>query len=201
MSSVRRSQAQRSATTRTTLLDATIDCLIEEGYASTTTSRVAERAGLSRGAHLHHFQTRNALVAAAVEQLAERWLGELRRASEQLPDGPGRTVAGLDLLWAHYASPLYQAALDLWTDARNDPDLRERLVEVERLLDRQTLELADHLFPPRADMRELVQLSVATVRGLAMLDTLHPDGARSREQWAFIRPRLAAMFTDSSSTA
>ena len=29
---------------------------------------------------------------------------------------------------------------------------------------------------------------------LAMLDTLHPDGARSREQWAFIRPRLAAMF-------
>jgi AcrR family transcriptional regulator len=194
MSSVRRSQAERSAATREALLDATIDCLVEEGYASTTTSRVSERAGLSRGAHLHHFQTRNALVAAAVEQLARRWLGELREASQALPSGAGRTVAGLDLLWAHYASPLYQAALDLWTDARNDPDLRERLVEVERLLDRQTLELADRLFPPRADMRELVQLSVATVRGLAMLDTLHPDGARSREQWAFIRPRLAAMF-------
>jgi AcrR family transcriptional regulator len=194
MTSVRRSQAERSAATREALLDATIDCLIEEGYASTTTSRVSERAGLSRGAHLHHFQTRNALVAAAVEQLAGRWLGELRAASGALPEGPGRTLAGLDLLWAHYASPLYQAALDLWTDARNDPDLRERLVEVERLLDRQTLELADRLFPARADMRELVQLSVATVRGLAMLDTLHPDGARSREQWAFIRPRLAAMF-------
>jgi AcrR family transcriptional regulator len=194
MTSVRRSQAQRSAATREALLDATIDCLIEEGYASTTTSRVSERAGLSRGAHLHHFQTRNALVAAAVEQLAGRWLGELRDASAALPEGAGRTLAGLDLLWAHYASPLYQAALDLWTDARNDPDLRERLVEVERLLDRQTLELADRLFPARTDMRELVQLSVATVRGLAMLDTLHPDGARSREQWAFIRPRLAAMF-------
>ncbi len=194
MTSVRRSQAERSAATRATLLDATIDCLIEEGYASTTTSRVAERAGLSRGAHLHHFQTRNALVAAAVEQLAERWLAELRNASVDLPEDAGRTLAGLDLLWAHYASPLYQAALDLWTDARNDPDLRERLVEVERLLDRQTLELADRLFPPRADMRELVQLSVATVRGLAMLDTLHPDGARNREQWAFIRLRLAALF-------
>jgi AcrR family transcriptional regulator len=194
MSSVRRSQAERSAATREALLDATIDCLVEEGYASITTSRVSERAGLSRGAHLHHFQTRNALVAAAVEQLARRGRGELRDASAALPEGAGRTLAGLDLLWAHYASPLYQAALDLWTDARNDPDLRERLVEVERLLDRQTLELADRLFPPRADMRELVQLSVATVRGLAMLDTLHPDGARSREQWAFIRPRLAAMF-------
>jgi AcrR family transcriptional regulator len=194
MTSVRRSQAERSAATREALLDAAIDCLIDEGYASVTTSRVAERAGLSRGAHLHHFQTRNALVAAAVEQLAERWLAELRDASAALPDDAGRTLAGLDLLWAHYASPLYQAALDLWTDARNDPDLRERLVEVERLLDRQTLELADRLFPPRTDMRELVQLSVATVRGLAMLDTLHPDGARSREQWAFIRPRLAELF-------
>ena len=194
MTSVRRSQAERSAATREALLDATIECLVEEGYASITTARVAERAGLSRGAHLHHFQTRNALVAAAVEQLAERWLAELRDASAALPEDAGRTLAGLDLLWAHYASPLYQAALDLWTDARNDPDLRERLVEVERLLDRQTLELADRLFPPRTDMRELVQLSVATVRGLAMLDTLHPDGARSREQWAFIRPRLAELF-------
>ena len=43
---------------------------------------------MSRGAHLHHFQTRTALVAAAVEQLARRWLGELRVASEALPDGP-----------------------------------------------------------------------------------------------------------------
>ena len=193
-SAARRTQAERSAATREALLDAAIDCLIDEGYASTTTSRVATRAGVSRGAHLHHFQTRTALVAAAVEQLARRWLAELREASSALPSGPERTLAGLDLLWAHYASPLYQAALDLWTDARNDPDLRERLIEVERLLDRETLELADRLFPPRADARELVQLSVATVRGLAMLDTLHPDGARNREQWAFIRLRLAALF-------
>ena len=59
MSSIRRSQAERSAATREALLDATIDCLIEEGYDSTTTSRVSERAGLSRGAHLHHFQTQH----------------------------------------------------------------------------------------------------------------------------------------------
>ena len=197
MTSVRRSQAERSATTREALLDAAIACLIEEGYASTTTSRVAERAGVSRGAHLHHFQTRTALVGAAVEQLARRWLGELRAASEALPDGPERTLVGLDLLWAHYASPLFQAALDLWTDARNDDELRERLIEVERLLDRQTLELARMLFPTLAHARDfegLVQQAVATVRGLAMLDTLHPDGARNRQQWSFCRARLAELF-------
>ena len=68
----RRSQAERSAATREALLDAAIDCLYEHGYSRTTTAMVAERAGLSRGAHLHHFQTRDALVAAACERLIEK---------------------------------------------------------------------------------------------------------------------------------
>jgi AcrR family transcriptional regulator len=198
MTSARRSQAERSAATREALLDAAIECLIDEGYASTTTSAVALRAGLSRGAHLHHFQTRTALVGAAVEALARRWMDELRVASSGLPEGPGRTAAGLDLLWAHYASPLFQAALDLWTDARSDEELRETLVEVERLLDRETLELARRLFPTLAQARDfegLVQHAVATVRGLAMLDTLHPDGARKRAQWVFCRARLLELFS------
>ena len=134
----RRSQAERSASTRQALLDATIACLVEDGYAKTTTSRVAERAGVSRGAHLHHFQTRQALVAAAMEHLAERRGEHLLAAAETLPEGRERIAEGLDLLWSGYASPLYQAALDLWTHARTDPDLRERLVAVERRLDRET---------------------------------------------------------------
>ncbi len=197
MTGVRRSQAERSATTREALLDAAIECLIDEGYANTTTSRVAERAGVSRGAHLHHFQTRTALVSAAVEQLARRRLAELLAAGEALPPGPGRTLAALDLLWSHYASPLFQAALDLWTDARSDEDLRAHLIEVERGLDRQTLELARRLFPALADTGEfegLVQHAVATVRGLAVLDTIHPDGGRNREQWQFCRLRLGELF-------
>jgi AcrR family transcriptional regulator len=81
----RRSQAQRSSATREALLDATIACLVEDGYASTTTSRVAERAGVSRGAHLHHFQTRPALVAAAIEHLARRRTDELPAAAGSRP--------------------------------------------------------------------------------------------------------------------
>ena len=207
MASTRRSQAERSAATREALLDAAIECLVHHGYASTTTSVVAERAGVSRGAHLHHFQTRTALVGAAVEALAQRWMDELRVTAAALGPGEDRTLAGLDLLRDHYASPLFQAAMDLWTDARSDDELRERLIEVERLLDRETLELARELFPELARTRDfegLLQQAVATVRGLAMLDTLHPDGERNREQWRFIRVQLAELFaaaTASSSTA
>src|SRR3954452_5826044 len=95
----RRSQAQRSATTREALLDATVACLIEDGYANTTTSRVGEPAGVSRGAHLHHFQTRRALVARGIRH---RWWGrgrELHAAVDQWPDAEGRVAAALDLLW------------------------------------------------------------------------------------------------------
>src|SRR3954449_6519607 len=134
----RRTQAERSAATVDALLDATIGCLVEDGYANTTTSRVAERAGVSRGAHLHHFQTRSALVAAAVKHLSWRRGRELHDAVEDLPEGEGRVAAALDLLWATYSSPLFAAALDLWSHARTDPELRERLVAVDRALDAET---------------------------------------------------------------
>ncbi len=196
MATGRRTQAERSNTTRGALLDAAIDCLVEEGYAGTTTSRVAERAGLSRGAHLHHFQTRAALVAAAVERLSRRRLDELAAAGEALPTGAARTERGLDLLWAHYASPLFQAAVDLWSNGRTDEELRDHLIDVERMLDRQTLELARKLFPALAGTEQfepLVQLSVATVRGLALVDTLHPGEQRNRKQWPACRERLAGL--------
>lgn len=198
-SPVRRSQAERSSATREALLDATIASLVEDGYAKTTTSRVAERAGVSRGAHLHHFQTRQALVAAAVEQLARRRAEDQLAAVESLPPGPERVAAGLDLIWSAYANPLFQAALDLWTSARTDPELRDHLAAVERELDRQTVELTRRLFPDladRPDFERLIEMAAATARGLSLLDTLHPDEKRSRRQWEFCRERLVGLFEE-----
>ncbi len=195
----RRSQAARSASTRQALLDATIACLVEDGYANTTTSRVAERAGVSRGAHLHHFQTRQALVVAAMEHLAERRGEHLLAAAETLPEGRERIGEGLDLLWSGYAGPLYQAALDLWTHARTDPDLRERLVVVERRLDRETAHVSRRLFgelSERPGFERLLEMATATMRGLALLETLHPGSGRNRKQWTYCRERLVELLHD-----
>ena len=195
-----RTQAQRSATTRQALLDATIACLVEEGYANTTTARVAERAGVSRGAHLHHFQTRSALVAAAVEHLRVRRAEELMAAADALPSGPERVTQALDLLWRSYTSPLFQGALDLWSAGRTDAELRSHLVKIERDFDRQTMELARRLFPQaaeRPDFEQLIEMAASTIRGLTLLDTLHAGRERSRKQWPFCRARLAAMLEES----
>src|SRR3954470_2392468 len=173
----RRSQAERSAATVDALLDATIECLIEDGYANTTTSRVAERAGVSRGAHLHHFQTRSALVAAAVDRLSALRAEQARMLADELPSGRERIAAGLDLIWSGYDHPFFQAAIDLWSHARTDPELRSHLVEVERTFDRQTLEVAVRVFPGLAGkpgFERRLEMALATMRGLALLTTLSP---------------------------
>jgi AcrR family transcriptional regulator len=198
-STPRRNQAERSAATREALLDATLECLVRDGYASTTTARVAERAGVSRGAHLHHFQTRDALLAAAADHLTRRRGERLLEAADALPDGTDRVRRGLDLLWDSYANPLYQATLDLWTHGRTDAELREHLIPIERQLDRQTMELSRHLFPALAvspDFERLVELALATIRGLVVLDTLHAGGTRAAKQWVTCRGQLVALFED-----
>ena len=48
---------ERSLATKAALLDAAIESLVERGYAATTTIETARRAGVSRGAQLHHFPT------------------------------------------------------------------------------------------------------------------------------------------------
>lgn len=188
---LKRTQAERSATTRAALLDAAVACLVEEGYAGTTTARVAERAGVTRGAHLHHFGTRQALVAAAVDELTVRRDEEFRRAIGELPEaGRERLEAGLDLIWGGYASPLFQAALGLWTAARTEPELHEQLVEVERRFDRSTAAVAREILG--AD-RERLELVLATIRGMALLDTLTPGGSRSARQWPAVRGQLVEL--------
>jgi hypothetical protein len=132
-----------------------------------------------------------------MERLAARRRDHLLTAAATLPDGRERLERGLDLVWASYASPLFQAALDLWSQARTDPELRDKLIAVERMLDRQTLELSRELFPDladRPDFDRLIEMAVATIRGLALLDTLSPEGTRNRKQWPYCRAQLLELF-------
>jgi AcrR family transcriptional regulator len=76
----RRTQSERSDAMRKRLIDATLRCLVEDGYAKVTVSAIVRRAGVSRGAHLHHFPSKNALILEAADYLmrrAYRILGEV----------------------------------------------------------------------------------------------------------------------------
>src|SRR5262245_58479594 len=66
---LRRTNEERSAETRGRLIDATIDLLYSSGYAATTTISVAKRAGVSRGAMMHHFRSRAELLLTVAEHI------------------------------------------------------------------------------------------------------------------------------------
>src|SRR5882672_7822955 len=128
----RRTQAERRATTRTKLLDATLSCLVESGYAGLTTPAICERAGVSQGALFKHFATKSALLAAATEHLFAglvKGYGE-RFAALDARKSPIQT--GVALLWEVFQDPRLHAAYDLYTAARTDAELRASLAPVVR---------------------------------------------------------------------
>ena len=80
-----RKQQERSIETQGRLLDATIACLVDLGYARASTTEICKRAGLSRGAQLHHYPTKAELVSAAIERLFERRHQEFRASLRAQP--------------------------------------------------------------------------------------------------------------------
>jgi AcrR family transcriptional regulator len=193
----RRTQEERRAATRAALLDAALECLVEHGYEGTTTQRVCERAGVSRGAHQHHFRTRPALVAAALEELAMRRLDEIRGEVESLPPGDERIELALDAIWGWFTGPLFQASIDLAAAARTDEELRAQLAPVEARLSQGTLLCCREMLAAGQDDRsrdQLIQMTLGTVRGLALLPIIHPGNRSAAKQWAFARARLAEQF-------
>src|SRR5260370_32365590 len=120
----RRTEEERSAATKGRVLDATLEGLAGLGYARTTTTEIAGRGGVSRGAQLHHFPTKAELVIEAVEHLFERRDQEFREAFARLPAGAEPARAAVDLLWSMVAGPTFHAWLELVVAARTDPQLK-----------------------------------------------------------------------------
>jgi AcrR family transcriptional regulator len=179
----RRAQRDRSAATQRRLLDATVDCLVDVGWSGTTTTLVAERAGVSRGAQLHHYPTKDALVLAAVAHLIDRRAAELTAEASTLPALPGRERVNrvVDLLAASFTGPLFAAALELWVAARTDPQLRDALVSVEAQFGRDLHRLAVRLLgaeESRPGVRQAVQSTLDLLRGLGVANLLTDDAPR-----------------------
>jgi AcrR family transcriptional regulator len=175
---------------RARLLEATVECLVERGFSGTSTTLVSERAGVSRGAQLHHFPTKNDLVVAAVEHLTEVRGAELAAAAAALPTGARRTRAVLQMLADHFTSPVFTAALELWVAARTDPALLAAVGPLESRVGREVHRLTVDLLgadESRPGVRELVQATLDLVRGLGLANTISDDArrrARILDQWA-----------------
>jgi AcrR family transcriptional regulator len=190
VTTVRVPQEERTRAMRQRLLEATVQCLVEHGWSGTSTTLVSQRAGVSRGAQLHHFPTKADLVIAAVEHLATVRRDELAEAAAALPRGKARTREVLELLGEHFTADVFAAALELWVAARTEPHLHAAVEPLERLTGRETHRLTVQMLDvdeSQPGARELVQATLDLIRGLGLASTISDDHARRKrilDRWA-----------------
>jgi AcrR family transcriptional regulator len=149
-----RLQEERSAETRRRLLDATVDCLFERGYAGTTTAEIAARAGVSKGAQLHHFPKKDDLVVGALEYLFELRLEASKdpEITRKLPaDKNQRLEAIVDLLVPVYRGKVFYAWLELVVASRTDVALRESVRRISARFSDSVREIWRELFGSAGD--------------------------------------------------
>jgi len=113
----RRTQSDRSATTKAALADAAIEVLIEKGWAAATAIEVCNRVGLTRGAFHHHYKCLPELLADALRRLYAEMVHTGSRR-------PVNLVEVIDSMWASIGNPRFKAVIEAWLAMANDSTLQ-----------------------------------------------------------------------------
>ena len=132
----RRTQAERSAATQDKILHAAVLLIAKHGLSHTSTQDIARQASVSRGAMLHHFPTRVALIQAAYALMLQEEAERLREFARPLRAGQNRLRALTGYIWDRYQSGIFQVSMDYISEARvNEAELAYVSVESQKFND------------------------------------------------------------------
>ncbi|MBB3064172.1 TetR/AcrR family transcriptional regulator [Limibacillus halophilus] len=176
---VRRTQAERSRKTQRKILDVTLTCLLEQGLRDTSTVDVAHRAGVSRGALLHHYPSKDLLLKEALRHLLRDEIREVRQMAEGVDSGEIDFDAFLANLWERFSGPMYMITLEFVTAARTDPVIKAALVPVALEYNASLDEIWEQLLlrsssEPR-DRRLALNVTLCFLRGMGTQSVWRDD--------------------------
>jgi AcrR family transcriptional regulator len=168
----------RAEATRSRLLEATVEALVECGYSGTTTQEVCRRAGASRGTLQYHFARREDLLVAALHHLLSdrvaSFLAEHQGCSGLSAEGFVRA------LWSQWQGPAVVAWLELAVAARTHPGLREPMRATMLDFDQRIL-AAFRILRPAGDLPAALEPAApffvfALLNGLAVGHSYESEG-------------------------
>ncbi len=182
----RRTQAERRAKTRSSIVQAAISALHDVGYASTTIKEICARAGISQGGLFRHFETRLDVIVAAADEVATRHAVAFAEAMSQATGDP--LEAGVRVARERCHSPINKVWHEVMLTSRTDTTLREALTPAAERHRASILALAHALFGEQLDRdraEHLVWWVIQTFDGEALgLPILgDPEGAEERIAW------------------
>jgi len=188
-------QAQKSAGTRNAILESAIACIVEYGYRGTTTTAISRKAGLSRGAMLHHFPAKVDIIRAAVEHLHKKRLKAFRRAmSRAAAPTDDRVTLGVDAFFDHVRHPMFVAFFELSVAARTDPELAGILRPMQEAFETEWYSTAKDVFPEWQGRDEqfdiALDLSRYVMEGLAVSSLTHRGSERDKRILKYLADKL-----------
>src|SRR5882757_5294945 len=95
-------QAQEAQRTREALVDATIALIREGGFSAASSTRIAERAGITWGAAQHHFGIKEDILDAILARSYERYVTSMAAPSLRRGNLDERVDKFIDKMWTHY---------------------------------------------------------------------------------------------------
>ena len=171
----------KSRRTRARILDEAVKVIASSGYAAATNAAVAEAAGITRGAMLYHFPTREDLLEGVIGYLQLERAELFRLAAEDLPPGADVTEHAIDSYWDLLRHPAFTAFMELEMAARTDPVVATLIAPARAEFDRA--QIGDHFLkmlhagagPRFQASRDLARFML---EGLARADLSYDEDAR-----------------------
>lgn len=171
-------QIKKSEITRKRILDATLACLVDIGYAKTTALVIAERAEVSRGAMTHHFPSQREVIKEAASYLHDKRIEEFRKLFSPLahPESLELTAADFESSIARVAKylqmPSFTAFTELALASRTDKELEKIMTPVIRATEKDISAVVMSVFPAwkgnEATLQLLQDLVFFCLQGLAV---------------------------------
>lgn len=171
-------RSEQAAATRTRILDAAVEVLVEQGYAGASTLAIQQRVGLSRGGLLHQFGSRDELLVAAVDHVTTARVEALTAPRTWPDDLAARIDAAVDAMWEQYHQAFSWASVELWMAARHNAEVAAAAGPHERRVNRLVRRSLDSFFGPDLSSRDAYPDAVAvltsSMRGTALTYALAP---------------------------
>jgi AcrR family transcriptional regulator len=168
----RRSQDERSADTRSRLMQATLTVLNDSGYA---------RAGVTRGALHHHFAGKDDLVAQSVVLMLDQATEQIERLALDVSQGRLTLDGFVDRIWEMFSGPLFMVTLEHVTEARHNAWLKAQLVQAVRQFHASLNAIWQRFFKARGVDPETattaLNATLCLMRGMGVQTVLRDDAA------------------------
>ena len=179
MSATNRKPQERAEVTKEKLLNATLEVMLREGWAGTSTVKICQEAEVSSGAQTHHYPKKSQLLIAALQRLRDK----LKVRAQRRLDGPGEAKISLkqylqSLSFTKRDASYYYATVESLVAARTDEALRQ---DIQRF-DEEWLQYLRSMASERIDnppqdfeVEEIAELTLCLVRGLIVQRGVHQN--------------------------